>query len=61
MKKINEKESMQEQIQEILEALTEEEYVFLKKVIEAERKLLYRSKPLGINDNIRKAIEEIVK
>jgi hypothetical protein len=52
---------MKKQIQEILKGLTPDERDLLWRVVKAERDKLHMKNPRGINDDIRRAVTEIVK
>ncbi|MCT7975232.1 hypothetical protein [Laspinema olomoucense] len=54
-------EDMKKQTEAILRKLSAEEQEILWKVIKAERDKLYMKKPIGINEDIEKAITEIIK
>ena len=54
-------EDMKKQIEAILRDLTPEEREILWRVIKAERHKLYMKNPRGINEDIWKAITEIIK
>ena len=54
-------EDMKKQIEAILRDLTPEEREILWRVIKAERDKLHMKNPRGINEDIWKAITEIVK
>lgn len=53
--------SIREKFDLIIQKLTEEEKSLLTKIIRAEREKLYMSKPRGINDDIYKAVTEVIK
>lgn len=52
---------MKQQTQEILKALTLEERELLGRVVQAERDKLHMKNPRGINDDLRRAVTEIIK
>ena len=54
-------EDMKKQIEAILRDLTPEEREILWRVIKAERDKLHMKNPRGINEDIWKAITEIIK
>jgi hypothetical protein len=54
-------EDMKKQIESILRKLSAEEQEILWKVIKAERDKLHMKNPRGINEDIGKAITEIIK
>lgn len=57
-KKVN---SIKEEFNSIIQKLTQEEKNLLQKIIKVERDKLYMSKPRGINDDIYKAVTEVIK
>ncbi len=57
----NKGNSIREKFDLIIQKLTEEEKSLLKKTIKVEREKLYMSKPRGINDDIYKAVIEVIK
>ncbi len=57
-KKVN---SIREQFNLIIEQLTQEEKNLLQKIIKAERDKLYMKNPRGINEDIYKAVMEVIK
>lgn len=57
----NKGDSIREKFNLIIQKLTEEEKSLLKKIIKLEREKLYMSKPRGINDDIYKAVTEVIK
>jgi predicted YcjX-like family ATPase len=54
-------EDMKKQVTQILKGLSADERELLAKIIQAERDKLYMKTPRGINDDIRKAVIEIIK
>lgn len=54
-------EDMKKQTEAILRKLSAEEQEILWKVIKAERDKLHMKNPRGINEDIEKAITEIIK
>jgi hypothetical protein len=51
----------QQRVREILENLSEDEQKLLSAVIAAERDKLYMQKPRGINEDLWRALTEIVR
>jgi hypothetical protein len=54
-------EDMKKQVTQILTGLSTDERELLAKIIQAERDKLHMKNPRGINDDIRKAVIEIIK
>lgn len=54
-------EDMKKQVTEILKHLSKDEQELLWRVVQAERDKLHMKNPRGINDDIRKAVTDIVK
>ncbi len=52
---------VQAKIREILQSLSEDERKLLSRVLDAERDKLYMQKPRGINDDLTKAITEVIR
>ncbi|MEG5170864.1 hypothetical protein [Microcoleus sp. B3-D7] len=54
-------ENMKKQVTQILKGLSADEQELLAKIIKAERDKLHMKNPRGINDDMRKAVIEIIK
>jgi hypothetical protein len=52
---------MKKQIEEILKGLSPDERELLWRVVKAERDKLHMKNPRGINEDIKRAVTEIVK
>jgi hypothetical protein len=52
---------MKKKVTDILKGLSTDERELLAKIIQAERDKLHMKNPRGINEDIRKAVTEIVK
>ncbi|NJK68549.1 MAG: hypothetical protein HC941_20280 [Microcoleus sp. SU_5_3] len=52
---------MKQQIEELLKNLSPDERELLWRVVKAERDKLHMKNPRGINDDIKRAVTEIVK
>jgi len=52
---------MKKQVEEILKGLSADERELLGRIVKAERDKLHMKNPRGINDDIRKAVTEIIK
>jgi hypothetical protein len=54
-------EELKEAGQEILRSLSAEEQALLNRVIDSERERIHMGTPTGIYDEIRKAIDEVIR
>ena len=54
-------ESARERVERIVRDLSPEEQVLLGKVVEAEQAKIYMKSPLGIVEDLRKAVEETIR
>lgn len=54
-------EELKEEGQAILRSLTPDERMLLDRVIAAEREKLHMSSPLYINDDLLKAVEDVIQ
>ncbi len=54
-------DELKDEGQQILRSLKDEERVLLSRVIEAERERIHMGTPSGIYEDLRKAVDEIIR